>query len=129
MEYDPSSPFPPTQEQVGFCGQLLSNSIAALFAQQSPSPEISYGAIVAEELLLYTRPILDFAMYQFRQECCFALRGDTNFGKAAANKALNTLEKMLMLNSYYQLMFDFNVWDVFNPPSLFELKQLSSRHP
>ena len=26
-------------------------------------------------------------------------------------------------------MWDFNVWDIFNPPSLTELKLLSSRHP
>ena len=50
MEYDISSPFPPTAEQVTFTGKILGNSIAALFAQQSPSPEISYAVVVAEQL-------------------------------------------------------------------------------
>ena len=50
MEYDISSPFPPTAEQLTFTGRILENSIAALFAQQSPSPEISYAAVVAEQL-------------------------------------------------------------------------------
>ena len=46
-EYDTSSPFPPTAEQLRFTGKILGNSVAALFAQQAPSPELSYAAIVA----------------------------------------------------------------------------------
>ena len=129
MEYDTSSPFPPTADQLSFTGKILGNSIAALFAQQSPSPEMSYAAVVAEQLRLYTQPIIDFTLYQFKQECCDKLFGDLNFAKAAANKALNNLEKILLLNNHYQLMGDFNVWDIHNPPSLSELKLLSKRHP
>ena len=129
MEYDISSPFPPTAEQLTFTGRILENSIAALFAQQSPSPEISYAAIVAEQLRSYTRPIIDFTINQFEHECCHRLIGDLNFAKATANKALNNLDKILLLNNHYQLMWDFSVWDVWNPPSLTELKLLSKRHP
>ena len=68
-------------------------------------------------------------MHQFELECCHRLFGDISFAKAAANKALNNLDKILLLNDHYQLMWDFNVWDIFNPPSLTELKQLSMRHP
>jgi hypothetical protein len=57
-EYDTSSPFPPTAEQLRFIGRILENSVAALFAQQTPSPEISYAAVVAEQLRSYTQPIL-----------------------------------------------------------------------
>ena len=53
-EYDTSSPFPPTAEQLTFTGKILGNSVAALFAQQGPSPEISYAAVVAEQLRSYT---------------------------------------------------------------------------
>ena len=127
--YDVASPFPPTEKQVKLCGRILSNSIAALYAQQAPPPEISYTAVVADEVTSYTRPIIDFAMHEFRQQCNFRESGDFNFSKAAANKALNTLDKILLINEHYQLMFDFNVWDVLNPPSLYQLKQLSSRHP
>ena len=105
-EYDTSSPFPPTADQLSFTGKILGNSIAALFAQQSPSPEISYAAVIAEQLRSYTRPIIDFTLYQFKQECCDKLFGDLNFAKAAANKALNNLEKILLLNNHYQLMED-----------------------
>ena len=129
MEYDISSPFPPTAEQVTFTGKILGNSIAALFAQQSPSPEISYAVVVAEQLMSYTRPIIDFTINQFERECCYRLFGDLSFAKAAANKALNTLDKILLLNEHYQLIWDFNVWDILNPPSLTELKFLSTRHP
>ena len=128
-EYDASSPFPPTEEQVHYCGRILSNSIAALFAQQAPPPEISYALVVSEELRLFSKPIIDFTMYQFRQECCFNVIGSVNLAKAAANKALSTLDKILVLNDHYQLMSDFNVWDVYNPPSLKELNQLATRHP
>ena len=107
----------------------MGNSIAALFAQQSPSPEISYAAVVAEQLRSYTRPIIDFTMHQFELECCHRLYGDLSFAKAAANKALDNLDKIHLLNDHYQLMWDFNVWDIFNPPSLKELKLLSTRHP
>ena len=124
-----SSPFPPTEEQVHYCGQILSNSVAALFAMQAPPPEISYAAVVAEELRLFSKPIIDFTMNQFRQECCYNFNGDVNLAKAAANKALSTLDKILVVNNHYQLMSDFNVWDVCNPPSLEELKQLARRHP
>ena len=103
-EYDTSSPFPPTAEQLTFTGKILGNSVAALFAQQAPSPEISYAAVVAEQLRSYTKPIIDFTLYQFEQECCDRLFGDFNFAKAAANKALNNLEKIVLLNDYYQLM-------------------------
>ena len=129
MEYDTSSPFQPTAEQLTFTGKILGNSIAALFAQQSSSPEISYAAVVSEKLRSYTRPVIDFTMYQFERECCYRLFGDLSFAKAAANKALNTLDKILLLNEHYQLMLDFSVWDIFNPPSLTELKFLSTRHP
>ena len=128
-EYDTSSPFPPTAEQLRFTGRILENSVAALFAQQSPSPEISYAAVVAEQLRSYTQPIIDFTLNQFKQECCDMLFGDLNYAKAAANKALNNLEKILLLNNHYQLMWDFSVWDIYNPPSLSELKLLSKRHP
>ena len=129
MEYDTSSPFPPTAEQLTFTGRILENSIAALFAQQSPSPEISYAAIVSEQLMSYTRPIIEFTMHKFEYECCHRLSGDFNFAKAAANKALDSLEKILLINDHYQLMWDFSVYDVCNPPSLQELKLLSTRHP
>ena len=129
MEYDVASPFPPTTEQLRFTGQILGNSIAALFAQQSPSPEISYAAVVAEQLTSYTRPIIDFTLYQFRNECCLKQFGDINISRAAANKALNSLDKILLINDHYQLMFDFSVYDIYNPPSLTELKKLSTRHP
>ena len=128
-EYDTSSPFPPTTDQLRFTGKMLGNSIAALFAQQSPSPEISYAAVLAEQLRSYTQPIIDFTVNQFKQECCGRLFGDLNFAKAAANKALNNLEKILLFNNHYQLMWDFSVWDIYNPPSLSELKLLSKRHP
>ena len=127
--YDLSSPFPPTEKQVKLCGRILSNSIAALYAQQAPPPEISYAAVVAEELASYTRPIIDFAMHEFRHQCNFRKSGDFNFSKAAANKALDTLDKILLINEHYQLMFDVSVWDVLNPASLNQLKQLSSRYP
>ena len=129
MEYDISCPFPPTAEQLNFCGKILGNSIAALFAQQSPSPEISYAAVVGEQLRSYARPMIDFTMNTFDLECCDRLFGDLSFAKAAANKALNNLEKILLFNDHYQLMYDFKVWDIFNPPSLTELKLLSRRHP
>ena len=129
MVYDISSPFPPTAEQLTYTGKILENSIAALFAQQSPSPEISYAAVVAEQLRSYTRPIIEFTISQFEHECCHRLFGDLNFAKAAANKALNNLDKILLINSHYQLMCDFSVWDICNPPSLTELKLLSRRHP
>ena len=129
MRYDISSPYPPTKQQVNFCGQILTNSIAALFAQQSPAAEITYASTVSEELISYTRPIIDFAMHQFRHECGFRFSGDLSFTLASANKALATLDKILVLNNQYQLMFDFNVWDVQNAPSLRQLKQLSARHP
>ena len=129
MTYDIASPFPPTKTQVKLCGQILSNSIAAMFSQQTPSPEISYAVVVAEQLKAYIRPIIDFALHQFRNECCFRSSGDLNFSKAAANKALSTLDKMLLINEHHQLMSDFEVWDVFNAPSLNQLKQLSTRHP
>ena len=80
-------------------------------------------------MIAYTRPIIDFAMHQFGQECCFIQSGNSNFGKAAADKALCTLDKLLLMNQHYQLIFDFNVWDISNPPSLNQLKQLSTRHP
>ena len=128
-EYDISSPFPPTAEQLRFTGMILGNSVAALFAQQTPPPEISYAAFVAEQLRSYTQPIIDFTINQFKQECCDRLLGDVNFAKAAANKALNNLEKIVILNNHYQLMWDFTVWDIYNPPSLSELELLSKRHP
>ena len=128
-EYDTSSPFPPTKEQVHQCGQVLGNSVAALFAQQGPAAEISFAVVVAEELRLFSRPIMDFAMHQFRKECSFNSIGDVNLTKAAANKALNSLDKILIINNHYQLMSDFNVWDVYNPPSLEELKLLATRYP
>ena len=128
-EYNVSSPFPPTEEQVHYCGQILSNSVAALFAMQAPPAEIAYAAVVAEELKLYSKPIIEFAMHKFREECCFTAIEDVNLAKASANKALSTLDKILVMNNHYQLMSDFNVWDVYNPPSLKKLKQLASRHP
>ena len=128
-EYDTSSPFPPTAEQLRFTGKILGNSVAALFAQQTPSPEISYAAVVAEQLRSYTQPIIDFTINQFKQECCDRLLGDLNFAKASANKALDNLEKIHLLNNHYQLMSDFSVWDIHNPPSITELKLLSKRHP
>ena len=109
MEYDVSSPFPPTSEQLNFTGQILSNAIAGLFAQQSPSPEMSYAVVVAEQLKTYLRPLIDFTMHQFRQECCGKISGDINYGKAAGNKALDTLDKILLINGHYQLMGDFEV--------------------
>ena len=109
MEYDTSSPFPPTAEQLTFTGRILENSIAALFSQQSPSPEISFAAVVAEQLRSFTRPIIDYTMHQFEYECCHRLFGDFNFAKAAANKALDSLEKILLINDHYQLMWDFSV--------------------
>ena len=129
MEYDISSPFPPTAEQLTYTGKILENSIAALFAQQSPSPEMSYAVVVAEQLKSYTRPIIDYTVHQFKYECCHRLFGDFNFAKAAANKALSNLDKVLLINDHYQLMCDFSVWDIYNPPSLTELKLLSTRHP
>ena len=129
MEYDTCSPFPPSAEQLNFTGQILGNAIAGLFAQQSPSPDISYAAVVADQLQSYIQPLMDFFMYQFDLECCDTLSGDLNYGKASANKALNNLDKLLVINSHYQLMFDFDVFDVYNPPSLVELKLLSTRHP
>ena len=68
-------------------------------------------------------------MNTFDLECCDRLFGDISFAKAAANKALDNLDKVLLLNDHYQLMYDFNVWDIFNPPSLTDLKLLSKRHP
>ena len=121
--------FHQTAEQIAFCGKILGNSIAALFAQQSPPPEISYAAVVAEQLMSYTRPIIDFTMNEFNLECCHRLFGDLNFAKAAANKALNNLDKILLINDHHQLMWDFIIWDIFNPPSLTELRLLSKRHP
>ena len=109
MEYDISSPFPPTADQLSFCGKILGNSIAALFAQQSPSPEISYAAVLGEQLRSYARPIINFTMNTFDLECCDRLFGDLSFAKAAANKALNNLEKILLFNDHYQLMYDFKV--------------------
>ena len=109
MEYDTSSPFPPTVEQLTYTGKILENSIAALFAQQSPSPEISYAVVVAEQLRSYTRPIIDFTMHQFEYECCQRLFGDLNTAKAAANKALHNLDKVLLINDHYQLMRDLSV--------------------
>ena len=109
MAYDISSPFPPTADQLTYTGKILENSIAALFAQQSPSPEITYAAVVAEQLRSYTRPIIEFTISQFEYECCHRLFGDLNFAKAAANKALNNLDKILLINNHYQLMCDFSV--------------------
>ena len=83
-EYDTSSPFPPTEEQVHQCGQNIGNSIAAFFAQQAPVSEISYALVVAKELRLFSKPILDFTMHQFRQECCVNLIWDVNLSKEAA---------------------------------------------
>ena len=68
-------------------------------------------------------------MNTFDLECCDRLFGNLSFAKAAANKALNSLDKVLLFNDHYQLMYDFNVWDIFNPPSLNDLKLLSKRHP
>ena len=129
LVYDLNSPFPPTLEQVGACGHILSNSIAAVFAQQSPPAEISYSVLVVEELKLYITPIMEYTMYKFNQECCLKTKGDIDFGKASANKALNTMDKLLLFNNHYQLMDDFTVWDIYNPPTLLELKKLASRHP
>ena len=112
IEYDPLSPFPPTKDQVDLCGQLLTNSIAALFAQQGPPSAISYRVVAADELILYTKPIIDFAIHQFQHECSFGDFGDPNFSKAAANKALSTLDKMSLMNRHHELMFDFTVWDI-----------------
>ena len=129
MEFDLSSPFPPTLEQVNLCGHILSNSVAALFSQQSPPAEISYSVLVVEQLKVYITPIIEHTMYCFNQECCFKLSGDVNFAKGSANKALNTLDKLLLFNNHYQLMSDFEIWDIQNPPCLLELKKLASRHP
>ena len=63
-------------------------------------------------------------MNTFDLECCDRLFGNLSVAKAAANKALDNLDKMLLFNDHYQLMYDFNVWDIFNPPSLPELKLL-----
>ena len=109
MEFDLSSPFPPTLEQVNLCGHILSNSVAALFSQQSPPAEISYSVMVVEQLKLYITPIIEHTMYCFNQECCFQFSGDLNLAKASANKALNTLAKLLLFNNYYQLMSDFEI--------------------
>ena len=129
MEFDLSSPFPPTLEQVNLCGHILSNSIAALFSQQSPPAEISYSVLVVEQLKVYITPIIEHKIFCFNQECCFKLSGDVNFAKGSANKALNTLDKLLLFNNHYQLMSDFKIWDIQNPPCLLELKKLASRHP
>ena len=109
MEFDLSSPFPPTLEQVNLCGHILSNSVAAVFSQQSPPAEISYSVLVVEQLKLYITPIIEHTMNCFNQECCFQLSGDVNFAKASANKALNTLNKLLLFNNHYQLMSDFEI--------------------
>ena len=129
MEFDLKSPFAPTVEQVNLCGHILSNSIAAVFSQQSPPAEISYSVLIVEQLKLYMTPIIEYTMNCFRQECCNKLDGDINFAKASANKALNTLDKMLLFNNYYNLMTDFEVYDLWNPPTLLELNKLASRHP
>ena len=129
MAYDTSSPFPPTTDQLRFTGQILGNAIAGLFAQQSASPEISYAAVIAEQLKSYVQPLIEYTMNTFRNECCYELSGDINHGKAAANKALDTFDKILVINDHYELMWDFEVWDIYHPPSLAELKQLSARHP
>ena len=84
---------------------------------------------MAEQLRSYTQPIINMTMHQFEHECCHRFLIDLNFAKVAANKALNNLDKILLLNDHYQLMLDFSVWDVCNPPSLKELKLLSTRHP
>ena len=68
-------------------------------------------------------------MYQFRQDCNIRLSGDLNFIRASANLALATLEKILLINQHHQLIFDLEVWDVLNPPSVSQLEQLSTRHP
>ena len=78
---------------------------------------------------MYTKPIIAYTMRCFRIECCYNYYGDINFGKAAANKALRSLEKMMVLNDHHQIIFDLPVWDIFNPPSLVELKKLAARHP
>ena len=129
LEYDLNSPFPPTLEQADLCGHILSNSIGAAFAQQAPPPEICYSLLMVDELKLYIAPIIEYTIVCFNQECCFKSHGDINFGKASANKALNTLDKLLLFNNHYQLMNDFMVWDMYNPPSLFEVKKLATRHP
>ena len=129
MEYDISSPLAPTIDQVNLCGQILSNSVAAMFSQQSPPAELSYAFMMSEELTMYTKPIIAYTMRCFRIECCYNYYGDINFGKAAVNKALRSLEKMMVLNDHHQIIFDLPVWDIFNPPSLVELKKLAARHP
>ena len=129
MEFDLKSPFAPTVEQVHLCGHILSNSIAAVFSQQSPPAEISYSVLIVEQLKSYITPIIEYTMTSFRQECCTQVDGDINFAKASANKALNTLDKMLLFNNYYNLMTDFEVYDLWNPPTLLELNKLASRHP
>ena len=109
MEFDLNSPFPPTLEQVNLCGYILSNSVAAVFSQQSPPAEISYSVMVVEQLKLYITPIIEQTMYCFNKECCFQLSGDLDFAKASANKALNTFDKLLLFNNHYQLMSDFEI--------------------
>ena len=103
-KYYTSSPSPPTEEQVHQCGQILCNSIAALFYQQAPAPEISYAVVVAEELRGFSKPFLNFTLNQFRHECCNTVIEDVNLSKAAANMALHSLDKMLVMNFHYQLM-------------------------
>ena len=129
MAYDPNSPFPPTMAQINLCGQILPNSVAAMFAQQSPPAELSFPFMMSVELMRYTNPIIAHTMLCFRIECCFDFYGDLNVGKASANKALMSLEKILLLNDHYQMIFDLGVWDIFNPPSLIDLKKLAARHP
>ena len=129
MEYDFSSPIAPTLEQVNLCGQILSNSIAAMFAQQSPPTELSYVFMMADELTMYTKPIIDYTMHCFRTECGFNFYGNVNVSKASANKALKSLEKILFLNDHHQIVFDLRVWDLFNPPTLVQLKKLAIHYP
>ena len=109
MEFDLNSPFPPTLEQVNLCGHILSNSVAAVFSQQSPPEEISYSVMVVEQLKLYITPIIEQTMYCFNKECYFQLSGDLDFAKASANKALNTFDKLLLFNNHYQLKSDFEI--------------------
>ena len=126
MAYDLNSPLPPTMAQINLCGQILSNSVAAMFSQQAPPVELSYAFMMSEELRSYTNPIIAQTMHCFRVECCYDFYGDINVGKAAVNKALMSLEKVLILNDHYQIIFDLGVWDIFNPPSLIELKNLAA---
>ena len=124
-----SSPLPPTIDQVNLCGQNLSNSLAAMFSQQSPPAELSYAFIMADELMMYTTPIISHTMHCFRMECCYNFYGELIVGKAVANKALRSLEKILVLNDHHQIIFDLGVWDIFNPPSLVDLKKLATYYP